>query len=151
SRLQSYEQSSGHQLIVYIGQTTGDAPIEDWAVKAFEKWKVGRKGIDDGLVLFIMAGDRKLRFEVGYGLEPTIPDVTASRIINDVIVPRIRSGDPDGAVASGMDAVMTVIGGGGLSAGPRQAQRGREPQALTLGQLILFGIIGLVVLAVFIT
>src|SRR5689334_24883002 len=93
SRLQAYEQSTGHQLLVYIGQTTGDAPIEDWAVRAFAKWKVGRKGIDDGLVLFIMAADRKLRFEVGYGLEPIVPDVTASRIINDVIVPRIRSGD----------------------------------------------------------
>jgi uncharacterized protein len=151
ARLQSYEQSTGHQLIVYIGQTTGDAPIEDWAVKAFEKWKVGRKGIDDGLVLFIMAADRKLRFEVGYGLEPTVPDAIASRVINEVIVPRIRSGDPDGGVAAGMDAVMTVIGGGGVLAAPRQAQRGREPQALTLGQLILFGIIGLVVLAVFIT
>src|SRR5690242_2358168 len=145
SQLQSYERSTGHQLIVYIGQTTGDAPIDDWAVKAFQNWKVGRKGIDDGLVLFIMAADRKLRFEVGYGLESTVPDVTASRIINDVIVPRIRSGDQDGGVAAGMDAVMTVIGGGAVPAAPGQAQRGRgrEPQALTLGQLIVFGIIGL--------
>ena len=53
-RLAEYERSTGHQLIVYIGQTTGDASIEDWAVRAFEKWKVGKKGIDDGLVLFIM-------------------------------------------------------------------------------------------------
>ncbi|PYR87000.1 MAG: hypothetical protein DMG19_11620, partial [Acidobacteria bacterium] len=59
SRLAAYGQSTGHQLIVYIGQTTGDAPIDDWAVRAFERWKVGRKGIDDGLVLFIMAADRK--------------------------------------------------------------------------------------------
>jgi uncharacterized protein len=151
SRLQSYEQSTGHQLIVYIGQTTGDAPIDDWAVRAFQKWKVGRKGIDDGLVLFIMAADRKLRFEVGYGLEPTVPDAIASRVINEVIVPRIQNGDPDGAVTSGMDAVMTVIGGGSLPAAPRAAQRGREPQSFSLGQLILFGIIGLIVLAVFIT
>src|SRR6185295_20325188 len=67
SRLQEYERSSGHQLIVYIGQTTGGPVIEDWAVRAFKAWKVGRKGIDDGLVLFIMSADRKLRFEVGYG------------------------------------------------------------------------------------
>src|SRR5262245_42523186 len=95
SRLPSYERSTGHQLIVYIGQTAGDAPIEDWAVRAFEKWKVGRKGIDDGLILFIMAADRKLRFEVGYGLEPVVPDAIAKRVINDVIVPRIQSGDRD--------------------------------------------------------
>src|SRR5262249_11215907 len=151
SQLESYERSTGHQLIVYIGQTTGDAPIEDWAVRAFEKWKVGRKGIDDGLVLFIMAADRKLRFEVGYGLEPVVPDIIAGRVINDVIVPRVRAGDPDAGVTAGMDAVMTVIGGGTVPATPRETGRGRQPQAFSLGQLILFGIIGLIVLAVFIT
>src|SRR5437870_8311682 len=132
SRLEGFERSSGHQLIVYIGQTTGDAPIEDWAVRTFAKWKVGRKGIDDGLVLFIMAADRKLRIEVGYGLEGQVPDAIASRVINDVIVPRVQAGDRDAAVAAGMDAVMTVIGGGTLPA----RSGDREPQPLTSGQLI---------------
>jgi uncharacterized protein len=150
-RLEQYERSTGHQLIVYIGQTTGDAPIEDWAVRAFANWKVGRKGIDDGLVLFIMAADRKLRFEVGYGLEPVVPDAIAFRIINEVIVPRIQAGDRDGAVNAGMDGVMMVIGGGGGP--PIQSRRDNGPgeRPLTLGQLIIFGIIGLVVLFVFAT
>jgi uncharacterized protein len=148
SRLAAYEQSTGHQLIVYIGQTTGDAPIDDWAVRVFQRWKVGRKGMDDGLVLFIMAADRKLRFEVGYGLEPQVPDAIASRVINDVIVPRIQAGDRDAAVTAGMDAVMTVIGGGTLPAAER---RGPAPQPLTLGQLIFFGIIGIVILFVLVT
>src|SRR2546426_7928555 len=87
AQLGSYERSTGHQLIVYIGQTTGEAPIDDWAVREFEKWKVGRKSIDDGLVLFIMAADRKLRYEVGYDLEGQVPDALASRVINEVIVP----------------------------------------------------------------
>ena len=148
SRLQAYEQSTGHQLIVYIDKTTGDAPIEDWAVRAFEKWKVGRKGIDDGLVLFIMAADRKLRFEVGYGLEGQVPDAIASRVINDVIVPRIQAGNRDAAVIDGMGAIMTVIGGGALPA-ERNTRRGRQPASLA--QLIFYGIIGLVVLFVLIT
>jgi uncharacterized protein len=151
AQLEGYERSTGHQLIVYIGQTTGDAPIDDWAVRAFEKWKVGRKSIDDGLVLFIMAADHKLRFEVGYGLEPVVPDAIASRVINDVIVPRIRAGDNDGAVSAGMDAVMTVIGGGSVPAAPGQAPARRGQRGFSLGQLILFGIIGLIVLFVFIT
>src|SRR5205085_323723 len=87
ARLADYEHSTGHQLIIYIGRTTGGVPIEDWAVRAFEVWKVGRKGLDDGLVLFIMSDDRKLRIEVGYGLEGQVPDAIASRIINEVIVP----------------------------------------------------------------
>jgi uncharacterized protein len=148
SRLEAYEQSTGHQLIVYIAQTTGDAPIDDWAVHAFEKWKVGRKGIDDGLVLFIMAADRKLRFEVGYGLEGQVPDAIASRVINDVMVPRIQAGNRDAAVIDGMDAIMTVIGGGTLPA-VRNARRNQQPVSLV--QLIFFGIIGIVALFIFIT
>src|SRR5581483_11249172 len=150
SQLQAYEQSTGHQLIVYIGQTTGDDPIDDWAVRAFAQWKVGRKGIDDGLVLFIMAADRKLRFEVGYGLEGQVPDAIASRVINDVIVPRIQAGNRDDAVIAGMDAVMTVIGGGGVPAAARTGRRGQQ-QPLSLGQLIFFGIIGIVILFVLVT
>jgi uncharacterized protein len=145
ARLADYERSTGHQLIVYIAQTTGAAPIEDWAVRAFQKWKVGRKGLDDGLILLIMSTDRKLRFEVGYGLEPVVPDVIASRIINDVITPRIQAGDRDGAVAAGMDAVVTVIGGGGLPPA-RSRNRSGGDRPMTLGQLILFGIIGLIAL-----
>jgi uncharacterized protein len=148
ARLEEYERSTGHQLIVYIGQTTGDAPIEDWAVRAFEKWKIGRKGIDDGLVLFIMSADRKLRFEVGYGLESVVPDAIASRIIDEVIVPRIRAGDRDGAVTAGMDAVISVIGGGGLAG---QARPESENPGLTLGQIVVFAIIGIVLLFVFAT
>ena len=147
SRLAAYGQSTGHQLIVYIGQTTGDAPIDDWAVRAFERWKVGRKGIDDGLVLFIMAADRKLRIEVGYGLEAQVPDAIASRVINEVIVPRIQAGDRDGAVTSGMDAVMMVIGGGALPAGRSR----RERQPMPLAQFIFLAIIGVIALVMFLT
>jgi uncharacterized protein len=156
SRLQQYERDTGHQLIVYIGQTTGDAPIEDWSVRAFEKWKVGRKGLDDGLALFIMSADRKLRIEVGYGLEGDVPDVLASRIINDVMVPRIQAGNRDGAVTEGMNAVITVIGGGSVGGGgvPPQAGRDaadRDNRPLTLGQIIVYAIIGLVILFIFAT
>src|SRR5438094_7496705 len=124
-------------------QSSGDATIDDCAVRDFQKWKVGRKGIDDGLVLFIMAADRKLRFEVGYGLEGQVPDAIASRVIDDVIVPRIQAGNPDAAVLDGMDAVMTVIGGGTVPV-PRNARR-NQPQA-SLAQLIFFGLIGLIAL-----
>jgi uncharacterized protein len=151
SQLESYSQSSGHQLLVYIGQTTGDTPIEDWAARAFQQWKVGQKGIDDGLVLFVMAADQRLRFEVGYGLEAIVPDALAGRIINDVIVPRIRSGDRDGAIASGMGAIMTVIGGGSLPPAQRPVPRERQARPLTLGQLIFYGIIGVIVLIIFVT
>ena len=148
ARLRAYEEQTGHQLLVWIGDSTGNVPIEDFAVRTFESWKVGRKGIDDGLALFIMAKDRRLRIEVGYGLEGEVPDAIASRIINDVIVPRIRSGDPDVAVSAGMEAVAMAIGGPPLSGSARNVERppvgiSRPP---TLLELIFFGIIGLLVL-----
>jgi uncharacterized protein len=110
ARLGAYAQQTGHQVLVYIDHTTGGVPIEDWAVRAFAKWRVGRKGIDDGAVLFIFSDDRRLRIEVGYGLEERVPDVVASRIINDRMVPLIRAGDHDRAVNAGVDALVAAIG-----------------------------------------
>lgn len=153
SQLEAYERSSGHQLLVYIGKTTGGVPIEDWAVKAFQAWKVGRKGLDDGLVLFIMADDRRQRIEVGYGLEAQVPDAMASRIINEVIVPRLQAGDRDGAVGSGMNAVARVLVGGERSDSSRaqRSERGSGGRPLTLGQLVFFGIIGVLFLVLLAT
>jgi len=147
SRLEAYERSTGHQLIVYIATTTGNIPIEDWAVRAFGTWKVGRKGIDDGLVLFIMSADRRLRFEVGYGLEGQVPDAIASRIINEVIVPRVQAGDRDGAVNAGMEAVMGILGGQSLP--PERTRRNARP--LTLSELLVYAIIGFLILGFFVT
>ena len=147
AQLEAYERSTGHQFIVWIGDTTDGPPIEDWAVRAFQQWKIGRKGLDDGIALFIMSADRRLRIEVGYGLEGQVPDAIASRIINEIIVPRVQAGDRDGAVEAGMEALMRIAGGESL---PPRVNR-REPAPLTLGQLILFGIIGIFVLLFFLT
>lgn len=153
TQLEAYEHSSGHQLLVYIGKTTGGVPIEDWAVRTFQSWKVGRKGLDDGLALFIMSEDRRLRIEVGYGLEAQVPDAMASRIVSEVIVPRVQAGDRDGAVAAGMDAVARTLAGQGLSDLP-VAQRGERVggrRPLSIGQLIFFGIVGLLFLVLLAT
>lgn len=109
-RLRQYERKTGHQILVYIAPTTGGVPIEDWAVRAFERWKVGRKGLDDGLVLFIFTQDRTMRFEVGYGLESKVPDVLASRIIRDTITPALQGGQPDRGVTEGIDRILQLTG-----------------------------------------
>lgn len=155
AQLKAYERSSGRQLLVYIGTTTGDAPIEDWAVRAFEAWKVGRKGVDDGLALFLMAQDRRLRIEVGYGLEGQVTDATASRIITNIITPRIQSGDFDGAVVAGMDALVRSTGGEGLSASvatvaPR-SERQRDTKQFSFGQLVIGGVVAVLFLLLLIT
>jgi uncharacterized protein len=134
-RLSRYAASSGHQLLVWIGDTTGDTPLEEFAARAFEQWRVGRKGLDDGIVVFLLVKDRRVRIEVGYGLEGKVPDAIASRIIRDTIVPRLRSGDMDGAVSAGVDAIITAIEG---PPSPEPgSERGPERPSLSLPQLVL--------------
>jgi len=111
NQLRTYQTQTGHQVIVWIGQTTGDTPLEEFTINAFTKWKVGRKGLDDGAVLFVFAQDHKLRIEVGYGLEPVLTDARSSEIVRNVIVPKIRAGDNDSAIQSGVDAMVAAIGG----------------------------------------
>jgi len=134
ARLEAYAQQTGHQVIVYIRKSTEGYPIEEFAVKAFQAWAVGRKGLDDGVALFIMAEDRAVRIEVGYGLESVIPDITAGRIINDTLIPKVRAGDADGAVSDAVSAILAAISG---EAAPATQKPGKSTgQAI----LIIFGI-----------
>jgi len=145
ARLEQFENSSGHQFVVYIGSSTGGVAIEEWAERAFQEWRVGRQKLDDGLALFIMSEDKSLRIEVGYGLEDKIPDITAGRVIHDVIVPRMQQGDPDGAVTAGVEALIGIFGGGEAT-GPAAPKK-----PLTWFQKILIGIAVLFFLFLLIT
>jgi uncharacterized protein len=109
NELQGYQRATGHQVIVWIGRSTGDVPLETWTGETAAKWKVGRRGHDDGAVLFLFMRDRKIRIEVGYGLESALTDADSYRIINDVIRPKMRANDVDGAVSSGVAAMLTTI------------------------------------------
>lgn len=150
SRLEEFERSTGHQFLVYVGRTTGPAPIDEWAVRAFEKWKVGRRGLDDGLVLFVMSEDRRLRIETGYGLEAVIPDALAGRVIAEEMAPRLEAGDADGAVRAAVERLTAVIAGGSAAAGGEERQEG-QGRPMTLGEKILLGIAVLFFIILFIT
>ncbi|MDX2091090.1 MAG: TPM domain-containing protein [Kofleriaceae bacterium] len=111
ARLAAYERATGHQVVVWIGATIGDTPLDDWAVRTFAAWKVGRAGLDDGIVMFVLAQDRKIDIEVGYGLEGQVPDAVASRIIREVMAPKLRAGNADAAITDGANALLTAIQG----------------------------------------
>ena len=155
SRLETFERTTGRQIIVYIDKTTGVTPLEEWTSKAFQAWRVGRKGLDDGLAIFIMAEDRKVRVEVGYGLEGLVPDITAGRVINDIMVPAIRNGDNDAAVTGAVNAFLRVITGereadAGAGLGEAQSPSGAKTE-FTKGQKALSVIAVIFFLILFIT
>lgn len=148
ARLEAYERQTGHQVLVWIGRTIGgDAALEDWAVRTFEAWKVGRKGIDDGLVLFILAEDQKIRIEVGYGLEDKVPDIYAFRVIDNILAPGIRAGRPDEAVDAAVTALIGYISGDTKAAGEAPTKRRGQSAAKS----IFGGIVLLFLIVLFIT
>jgi uncharacterized protein len=112
--LRDFEAKKGSQIAVLIVPTTQPETIEQYSIRVAEAWKIGRKQIDDGAILVVAKNDRKLRIEVGYGLEGALTDVTTKRIIDEVITPKFRSGDFVGGISDGADRIIRVVDGTGL-------------------------------------
>ncbi|HWB75389.1 MAG TPA: TPM domain-containing protein [Nannocystaceae bacterium] len=110
-RLARLDAEGGHQIVVWIAESIGARTIEDFAADAFSAWKIGRAGRDDGVALFVVTGAREVRIEVGYGVEDRLTDLLAAQIVRDAIVPRLRAGDFDGGIASGVEAIAAVVEG----------------------------------------
>lgn len=109
TRLAEFEQETGHQVAVLTVPTLDGEDIEGFGIRVAESWKIGKKGFDNGVILLVAVKDRRLRLEVGYGLEGVLPDAIAKTIINDYIVPRFRAQDYAGGIVAGVDAVLRVI------------------------------------------
>ena len=109
--LKTQEDRTGNQVVVLTVSTLNGENIEDYANKVFNDWKLGQKGKDNGLLIVVVPDDRRMRIEVGYGLEGTVPDLLASRIIQEVMTPRFREGDYNGGVIAGVNSVLQALNG----------------------------------------
>jgi uncharacterized protein len=109
--LQDLETRKGSQIAVLIVPTTEGEAIEPFSLRVAEAWKIGRKKIDDGALLVIAKNDRRLRIEVGYGLEGALTDATTKRIIDEDITPKFKAGDFGGGVAAGIDRMVRIVDG----------------------------------------
>ena len=123
SRLQSFESGKGSQVVVLMIPTTGSDTIEQFGIRVAEQWQIGRKDVDDGVILIVAKDDRTVRIEVGYGLEGVLNDATARRIIDEIIVPRFKDGDFYGGIDAGLERIMAVIDGEPLPT-PSQSRSG---------------------------
>ncbi len=117
-RLREFESRKGSQIAVLMLPSTQPETIEEYSIRVADAWKIGRARVDDGVILVVAKNDRKLRVEVGRGLEGAIPDAVAKRVVSDVIAPHFRSGDFYGGVAAGTGALMKLIEGEPLPAPP---------------------------------
>ncbi|MBI4985684.1 MAG: TPM domain-containing protein [Rhodocyclales bacterium] len=128
TKLAAFERGKGVQIAVLLVPTVQPETIEQYALRVAEAWRLGRKGVDDGALLLAAKQDRKLRIEVGYGLEGALTDAASKRIVSEAIAPRFKQGDFYGGLDAGVDAMMRVIDREPLPP-PRQA-RAAAPAAL---------------------
>lgn len=110
-KLAALEARKGSQVAVLLVPTTQPETVEQYAIRVFDQWKLGRKGMDDGVLLLVAKNDRKLRIEVGYGLEGAIPDAIAKRVMDEDIVPLFKQGNFYGGISAGTDRVSKLIEG----------------------------------------
>ena len=111
AQLAAIDRAGKAQVAVLLLPTTEPETIEQFGIRLAEAWKVGRKGADDGLIIIVAKNDRRMRIEVGYGLEGRIPDAIASRIVNERMAPAFKQGDFFGGLAAAIAAVDQALGG----------------------------------------
>lgn len=135
AQLASFERQKGAQVAVLTLASTAPEPIEAYSIRVVDAWRLGRAGVDDGVLFIIARDDRRMRIEVGRGLEGALPDARAKQIIADVVTPRFKAGDYPGGIEAGVGAIVSVLSGEALPP-PRaadEAQEGSTEEWLVLG------------------
>lgn len=155
-KLAAFEASKGAQVIVLVLPSTQPESIEQFAIRLFDAWKIGRKGVDDGVMLIVAKDDRRLRIEVGYGLEGALNDATAKRIISETITPLFKAGDFTGGIEAGVDSILKVVDGEPLPApaarqnsGPSFGRLADIPETMLIGVALVIVVGGTILRKLF--
>ncbi|WP_114239030.1 YgcG family protein [Dyella sp. C9] len=138
AQLTGLEKSKGAQLVVLMVPTTQPEDIAEYSLAVAEANKIGRKGTDDGLLLLVAKNDRRVRIEVGYGLEGAVPDAATARIIREYIAPKFRTNDYFGGISDAVGALTQLVNGEAL---PPPVESGNpERQGTDFGHMLLIGV-----------
>jgi uncharacterized protein len=151
AKLADHERTTGAQMVVAIFPSLEGESLEDFSIRLAERWRVGDKRLDRGAILLVFVKERRVRLEVGYGLEPVVPDVVAAQIIREVLGPRFREQRYAEGIEAATDAVYARIETPGSRAAgrddhlgvPTAPRRGAGISPWTLGILAVFGVAGL--------
>jgi uncharacterized protein len=136
----AFESGKGSQIAVLIVPTTRPEEIEQFAIRVAEKWKIGRKSLDDGVILVVAKNDRTVRIEAGYGLEGALTDFSAKQIISGQIVPRFRQEDFFGGIRAGVESIIAAIQGEQLPPPTQQPRTNASPVFSLLPILFFTGL-----------
>src|SRR6266536_881707 len=146
-KLRSWERESSNQIVVAIFRSLDGESLEDYSIRLAQAWRIGQKGLDNGVIFLVFVDDRKMRLEVGYGLESKLTDALSSQILRQVVAPRFREGKIGDGIAAGLEAIEQVIAGTYKAAPPGQGGRARGgglfPIVLLL--IVVIGIFSIVV------
>ena len=155
AKLADWEARTTNQLAVLMVPTTQPEPIEAYSIRVADAWKIGRKGNDNGALLLIAKNDRKMRIEVGYGLEGTLTDVTSRRIIAENVAPLFREGKFAAGIYAGVDRIISVVAEGKplppppSRAAPAAAVGGFDLESWLVPLLVLVTVVGGILRAIF--
>lgn len=138
SRLAQFEQQEGSQMAILLVPSTRPEAIEQYSIRVVDEWKLGRKGVDDGILILVAKNDREMRIEVGYGLEGVIPDAIANRITEETMVPYFRQGDFYGGLSAAVEQLAGLVAGESL---PAPQARSASPWEGMLPALLIGGLI----------
>lgn len=136
-KLAAFEAKKGSQIAVLVVPSTQPEDIAQYSLRVVEKWKIGREKVDDGLLVLIAKNDRKMRIEVGYGLEGAVPDLYAKRIISEIISPKFKQGDFFGGLNAGLDSLIGLVDGEALPAPSNPKSNGMG--VMDILPILLFG------------
>ncbi len=138
--LRQYDEATSNQFIVLVVPSLEGESLEDFSMRVAEKNRIGQKGKDNGLLLLVAVNDRKMRFEVGYGLEPVLTDAATSLIISDMLAPQFRSGNYAQGIYDGMQTAIK-ISTGEFSVSERSSRRQSKGKGGSRVGLIIFIVI----------
>jgi uncharacterized protein len=154
AKLRAFEEKRGSQVAVLLVPSIGTETIEEFAGRVTDEWKLGRKGVDDGVLLVVAQQERKIRIHTGRGVQGTLTDALSRRIVSDIVAPRFRNGDFAGGIDAGVDAIMKAIEGEELPLPKAKPAGGKVDTISSFGNFLVFGfflvpVVGMVLRGIF--
>jgi uncharacterized protein len=141
-KLADWEQKTGNQLVVLIVPSTKPEAIESYSIRVAEAWKIGRKGKDNGAIFLIAKDDRRMRIEVGYGLEGVLTDITSHRIIDETVAPLFRQNRFAEGINAGVDRIIAVVGSGAPLPAKAVAKAAQHNHPVDFGTQHIYHLVG---------